>query len=114
MLIDPESARVLRIINLEYNPDSLSRSLQVQTSSSSGEGGNRSEPMCLKGPAVESIKLEHPDKNANAVAFGIAPQHAALESLVHPSSAELLPAEAPLVLFIWSKCRVVPVREEPG
>jgi hypothetical protein len=56
--------------------------------------------------------------------WGIAPQLAALEALVNPSVAELLavaaqtangtlevlPPEAPLVLFIWSRSRVVPVR----
>ena len=30
VLIDPETAKVLRIIALQYNPDSLSRTLQVQ------------------------------------------------------------------------------------
>ena len=56
--------------------------------------------------------------------LGIAPQFAALEMLVNPSSAELLavdadarggtleiiPPEAPLVLFVWSRNRVAPVR----
>lgn len=69
-------------------------------------------------------KLEFPDNNANAVAFGIAPQLATLEALVHPSveelmgvaaqsangTLEILPPEAPLVLFIWSRSQVVPVR----
>lgn len=72
--------------------------------------------------------LEHPDQNANAVAFGIAPQLAALECLAKLSSTqqhglnalsqtgslEILPAEAPPVLFNRSRSRVVPVREEPG
>ncbi len=100
-----------------------------------GDGGaERAQPFRLKGPAIESIKLdaeidatdslEHPEQNANTVAFGIAPQLAVLESLVNPSTAELLalnalsqsgtleilPPEAPLVLFIWSASRVVPVR----
>ncbi len=58
------------------------------------------------------------------MAFGIAPQLAALEALVNPSvdellaldaltatgTLEILPPEAPLVLFVWSKSRVVPVR----
>jgi hypothetical protein len=43
VLIDAESARVLRIISLQYNPDSLSRSFQVQ--GAGGDGGNRSEAM---------------------------------------------------------------------
>lgn len=132
VLIDPESARVLRIISLQYNPDSLSRSLQVQ--SAGGEAANRSEPMRFKGPAVETIKLdaeidaadqlEVPDQHRAVVEYGIQPQLAVLESLAHPTSAQLLrvdaeassgtleiaPMEAPLMLFVWSKSRVVPVR----
>jgi hypothetical protein len=122
-----------RSIALQYTPDTLTRSYQVQGVGGDG-GGERAQPFRLKGPAVESIKLEaeidatdqleFPDSNANAVAFGIAPQLAALEALVNPSvdellglaaqsangTLEVLPPEAPLVLFIWSKSRVVPVR----
>ena len=132
VLIDPESARVLRIIALQYNPESLSRSLQIQ--SAGGEGGNRSEPMRFKGPAVETIKLEadidaadqleFPDQNRTVVEHGVQPQLAALELLAHPSSAQLFevdrqlgsgtleiaPMEAPLILFVWGKDRIVPVR----
>lgn len=36
-LIDPESAKVQRIIALQYNPEKLTRSLQVSTAG--GEGG---------------------------------------------------------------------------
>jgi hypothetical protein len=132
VLVDPESARVLRIIALQYNPESLSRSLQIQ--SAGGEGGNRSEPMRFKGPAVETIKLEadidaadqleFPDQNRRVVEHGIQPQLAALELLAHPSSAQLFevdrqlgsgtleiaPMEAPLILFVWGRSRIVPVR----
>jgi hypothetical protein len=132
VLIDAGTARVQRIISLQYNPDSLTRSLQVQTAG--GEAGNRSESMRFKGPAVETIKLEaeidaadqleFPDQNRATVEFGIQPQLALLEILAHPSSAQLLkmdaesssgtleisPMEAPLMLFVWSKSRVVPVR----
>ena len=36
VLIDPETAKVLRVIALQYNPDSLTRTLQIQ---GAGEGG---------------------------------------------------------------------------
>jgi hypothetical protein len=132
-ILDAASGALRRTIALQYNPDSLSRSYQVQGAGGDG-GGARAQPFRLKGPAVESIKLdaeidatdalEQPDQNANAVAFGIAPQLAALEGLVNPGTAqllalnalsqsgtlEILPPEAPLVLFIWSASRVVPVR----
>jgi hypothetical protein len=131
--VDPETSRVLRVIALQYNPDTLTRTLQVQASSGEG-GGDRSQALRLKGAAVETIKLEaeidatdqlqFPEQNANAVAFGVAPQLATLEALVNPSVAELLAhdalaasgtleivaPEAPLVLFVWSAQRVVPVR----
>lgn len=132
VLIDPESAKVLRIIALQYNPESLSRSLQVQAAG--GEGGNRAEPLRFKGPAVETLKLEadidaadqleFPDQNRAVVEHGIQPQLAALELLAHPSSAQLFevdrqlasgtleiaPMEAPLALFVWGRSRILPVR----
>src|SRR5262245_6209342 len=102
VLIDAESARVLRIISLQYNPDSLSRTLQIQAAG--GEGGQRSEALRIKGPAVETIKLaaeidaadqlEYPDRNRAAVEHGIQPQLAVLEALAHPTSAQLLHLDA--------------------
>lgn len=131
VVVDAGSGAIRRVIALQYNPDSLSRSLQVQ---GIGDGGERSEALRLKGPAVETIKLEaeidaadqleFPEQNANTVAFGIAPQLAVLEGLINPPSADLLfgnllaaigtieiaPSEAPLTLFVWSAQRIVPVR----
>jgi hypothetical protein len=132
VLIEPDSARVLGIVSLQYNPESLTRTLQTQ--SAGGEGGQRSEPLRFKGAAVETIKLdaeidaadqlEFPDQHRAAVEHGIQPQLAVLEALAHPSSAqlaevdrqaangtlEIAPMEAPLTLFVWSKTRIVPVR----
>jgi hypothetical protein len=133
VVLDAASGAVQRTIALQYNPDTLTRTYQVQ-GAGGDSGGERAQPFRLKGPAIESItleaeidatdSLEHPDQNANTVAFGIAPQLAALESLVNPSTRELLALnalaqsgtleilspEGPLVLFIWSASRVVPVR----
>lgn len=133
VVLDPSGAQVRRTIALQYNPDTLSRSYQVQ--GAGGEGGSeRAQPFRLKGPAIETIKLEaeidatdqlqFPDQNADAVANGIAPQLAALEALVNPSSAallaldalaasgtlEIVPPDAPLVVFVWSRNRIQPVR----
>jgi hypothetical protein len=131
VLIDPNTSAVLRTITLQYNPDTLSRSLQIKALA---EGGDRSDAMRLTGPPVETIKLEveidatdqleFPDQNSNATEFGIQPELAALETLVYPTSAqiqsnnslanrgtlEIIPMETPLTLFIWSKSRVLPVR----
>ncbi len=133
VVLAPGGATVRRVIAMQINPDSLQRSYQVQGAGGDG-GAERAMPFRLKGPAIESIKLdaeidatdslEFPQQNPTAVQSGIAPQLAALEALVHPSSEELLaldaqaaagtleiiPPEAPLVLFVWSRNRVAPVR----
>jgi hypothetical protein len=131
VLIDAETSAVQRIIALQYNPDTLSRTLAPQTVK---ESGDRSEAMRLTGPPVETIKLdaeidatdqlEFPDQNSSAVEFGIQPELAALETIVYPASSqllsnnamarsgmlEILPMMSALPLFIWSKSRIVPVR----
>src|SRR6476619_5204028 len=94
VLLDPERGNVLRIIVLQYNPDTLTRSLQTQ--GMSGESGDRLEALRLKGPPVETIKLdaeidatdqlEHPDGNQTTVQLGLHPQLAALETIVYPDS----------------------------
>ena len=88
VLIDPTSAAIKRMIVLQYNPDSLTRTLQVQALA---ESGDRSQALRIKGPPVETIKLdaeidatdqlEFPDQNQTTVEFGILPQLAALETI---------------------------------
>ncbi|KXU84617.1 hypothetical protein CR51_41450 [Caballeronia megalochromosomata] len=131
VLVDPLSGAVSRVISMQYNPDSVTRTLQIQ---GIGESGDRSEALRLKGPAIETFRLdaeldatdqlEFPDKNPDAVELGLHPQIAALESVLNPSSVDLVnqntlaqagtleiaPSEAPLTLFVWSAQRVVPVR----
>jgi hypothetical protein len=131
VLIDPQTSAVLRVIALQYNPDTLSRTLQIQAV---GESGDRLEALRLKGPPNESIKLEaeidatdqleFPDQNRTTAELGIFPQLAALETIVYPTSAqlqsnnslqqtgsiEISAVEAPLTLFVWSKTRTLPVR----
>jgi hypothetical protein len=132
VLIDAASSAVLRVIALQYNPDSLTRSLQVQAVSA--DGGDRSEVLRLKGPPVETLKLEaeidatdqleFPEQNGSVTESGIFAQLAALETMVYPSSGqlrandllaqigtlEIVPMETPLALFVWSKSRILPVR----
>jgi hypothetical protein len=132
VLLDPENAKLLRVIVLQYNPDSLQRTLQVQATT--GEAADRSEALRLKGPPIETLKLEAeldatdqlelPQNNPTTVQLGIFPQLAVLESMVYPTrsmlqaahglnaggSVEITPMEAPLTLFVWSAQRVLPVR----
>lgn len=129
VLIDPATAAVVRVISLQYNPETLSRSLQIK---GVGEGGDRSEALRLKGPPVETYTLEAAIDATDQLELGEArvretglhAQLAALETLVYPTSGQLLqndalarlgtleiaPMETPLALFVWSKSRVVPVR----
>lgn len=58
VLLNPETAVVRRIISLRYNPDTLTRSLQIQGVNAEGGGTDRSEILRLKGPPVETIKLD--------------------------------------------------------
>ena len=132
VLLDPDTGVVLRVIALQYNPETLTRSLQVR--GAAGESGDRLEALRLTGPPVETIKLEveidatdqleFPDQNATTTEVGIHPQLAALETIIYPDSAqlqinnglagsgtlEIAPVQAPLTLFVWSRNRVLPVR----
>jgi len=133
VLLDPDSFTLLPngVIALQYNPDSLTRTMKVKGVS---EGGDRSEALRLTGPPTETFKLdaeidatdqlEFPDQNAATVQHGIFPQLSALETLVYPTSAalqnnfnlsqqgvlEIMPVMAPMSLFVWSASRIVPVR----
>lgn len=130
VLTDADTGALQRIIGLQYNPDTLTRSFQIK--GTGAEGGDRSEALRLKGPAVESIKLEAEldatDRLAAAdgptVRLGLQRELATLELLVHPTSRqlsanaalamrgelEIVPARTPLTLFVWGPNRVVPVR----
>ena len=57
VVLDVATGAVKRTIALQYNPDTLTRSYQVQGVGGEG-GGERAQPFRFKGPAVESIKLE--------------------------------------------------------
>jgi hypothetical protein len=130
VLLDPDTAQPVQIIVLQYNPDTLTRTLQIQ--GIGPEAGDRQEALRLKAPPVETIKLDAEidatDQmevgDSTTAQFGIYPQLAALETMIYPTSRQLLdndsqsqmgtleiaPAEAPLALFVWSQVRVLPVR----
>ena len=131
VLIDPDNSNVRRVIAFQYNPETLTRRLQIQAGE---QAGDRSEALRISGPPVETInldaeidatdQLEFPATNPAAAQLGIFPQLAALELIVYPPSdqlqnnrsqsesgqIEVAPIESPLILFVWSRNRVVPVR----
>ncbi|HEY7181487.1 MAG TPA: hypothetical protein VIC84_08705 [Blastocatellia bacterium] len=127
--IDPFNP-LASVIVFQYNPEKLTRTLQVQ---SAGDGGGGfSEAQRLKGAPVEMIKvdveIDATDQletaEENATNLGIYPQLSALEMLAYPKSAlvitntvllalgtiEIVPPTGPLVLFVWGLKRVLPVR----
>ncbi|HYU31537.1 MAG TPA: hypothetical protein VEW48_05200 [Thermoanaerobaculia bacterium] len=119
---------VASVIVFQYNPESLTRSIDPQIGS---DGGSRSEVLRLKGAPKETIsaeiaidatdQLEKADPKATRI--GIYPQLSALEMLVYPKSSlviantlltlagtiEIIPPQAPLTLFAWGPARIVPV-----
>jgi hypothetical protein len=117
------------VIVLQYNPDTLTRTLQPQIA---GDNAARGDVMRLKGAPVETIKLDAEidatdqlERAAEtAVRLGIHPQLASLEMLIYPSSGtviantsllasgtiEIIPVPAPMTLFVYGAKRVLPVR----
>lgn len=135
VLVDPELGTPQRIIVLQFNPDTLERSLSPQSAGGSGDSGgggsgngDRNEALRLKGPAQETWKftaeIDATDQFEIAAPDGIHPQLAVLEMLVQPTSTqlreasrqsqkgtiEISPIEMPLTLFTWGSKRVMPVR----
>ena len=130
VLIDPGAGSVLRIIALQYNPDTLTRSFQIR--GVGPDSGDHLEALRLKGPPVETIKVEAEidatdqleGNDALAMDAGLHPVIAALETIIYPTSVllaanhreaqsgslEIAPEMAPLPLFVFGPKRIVPVR----
>jgi len=118
------------VIVFQYNPGTLSRSLQAR--GAEGGGGRNRGPLRLKGAPVETVTVEIAidaadqleKEDAQTLEKGIHPQLAALEVLVYPPSErvianlgllaagfiEIVPPEAPFTLFVYGPGRVVPVK----
>lgn len=116
------------VIIFQYNPARMTRTLGTKNT---GEGATL-EVTRVSGAPEETIQLDIEidatdqleKAEATAVSMGIYPQLSALEMLLYPGSTsvitntilmaagimEIVPPEAPLVLFIWGGKRVVPVR----
>jgi hypothetical protein len=130
VLVDPATGNVMRIIALQYNPDTMTRTLQIR--GVGADSGDHLEALRLKGPPTETIKVEAEldatddleSNDSQTRDAGLHPQLAALETIVYPTSSHLLathsdaqtgsieiaPQEAPLPLFVFGPKRIVPVR----
>jgi hypothetical protein len=132
VLVDPQTGAVLRVIPLQYNPDTLTRSFQVKGVGT--EGGDRIEALRLKGPPAETIKveaeidatdeLEAAEKNSDITKMGLHAILATFELLIYPASTalqdnnaeassgslEIVAAQSPLTVFVFGPKRIAPVR----
>ncbi len=117
------------VVVFQYNPNTMTRRLEARAA---GEGGDAGEALRLSGPPKEtitiSIEIDAADQleeaNPMATQMGIYPSLSALEMMLYPKSVaviantilslvgsiEIIPTEAPFVLFAWGAKRVLPVR----
>lgn len=120
---------VTSAVVFQYNPETVTRTLQAQ---GSGDSGARAEAMRLRGAPIETMKMDVEidavDQlaagDANATSMGIYPQLSALEMLVYPKTVlvvantvlmaagtlEVLPPIGPFTVLVWGLKRIVPVR----
>lgn len=129
VLMNRETEAIERAIVMQYNPDTLSRSLAAR---SAGDDSDPLEAHRLSGPPVETINLEavldatdRLDEGDETVSdLGVSADIAALETVIYPASGqltaqdelarrgsiEILPVATPLTLFVWGARRILPVR----
>ncbi|MEQ9364291.1 MAG: hypothetical protein RIF32_08620 [Leptospirales bacterium] len=129
--IEPRSPNS-NLIPFQYNPDTLSRTLEATGTGGGGAKGGKTEPFRLAGAPKETIKvnveIDATDQleasDFRATSMGVHPMLSALELLLYPSSAsvvtntllaavgtiELVPPDPPMTLFVWGLRRVLPVR----
>ena len=127
VLIDPATAAVLRVIALQYTRR-RSRTLRSRPSATTATGPG----VAVKAPPLEtSLDAERRHRPARAARpephlrdLRDPAAAGALETIVYPPSArlqannalaragtlEIAPVESPLILFVWSRFRIVPVR----
>jgi len=117
------------VVVFQYNPETLTRSLQPR--SAEGQGG-RGDAFRTDGPPEETItltmELDAADQleraDAMAVGLGLHPALAALEGLLYPPLPLVIANQAlalaggafiagepvPIALLVWGPSRVLPVR----
>lgn len=119
------------VIPFQYNPHTLTRTLQPRMSRSQGQSA-KSEVARIEGPPRESFSLDIALDAADALerddaiarTMGVHPQLAALEMLIYPKSLqviintvlmaagtiEVIPPMAAMTVLIWGRRRVLPVK----
>jgi hypothetical protein len=126
-----------RLIVFQFNPDTMRRTLAHRAPPPPNQGASgaaREDVLRVAGPPLETInltvdmhasdQLEEPEQNGDVAEHGLHPALATLELLMYPPTldaqtmqeqaargqVQVSPADLPLVLFVWGKSRVVPVK----
>jgi hypothetical protein len=132
VFLDPDHGRVLRVVPFQYNPDSITRTLQPR--GIGADAGDRLEALRLQGPPRETFRIDAEFDATDQVAAAGAPAPpagsglfgmlSALEAAVAPTAAqltqqndlavqgilEIAPVQAPLPVLVLGAHRVLPVR----
>jgi hypothetical protein len=125
------------LIVFQFNPESMRRTLAHRAAPvppDAKTGAAKEDVLRVAGPPLETInmtvemhaadQLEEPDENSAVAQNGLHPALATLELLMYPPTlsaqkieeqaargeVQVSPADLPLVLLIWGKSRVVPVK----
>jgi hypothetical protein len=125
------------VILFQFNPESMKRTLAHRAATTPNQGNSgaaKEDVLRVTGPPLETISLTvdlnaadqlgEPDQNRIVAEHGLHPALATLELLMYPPTLEtqkmqeqaesgqvqVTPPDHPLVLFIWGKSRVVPVK----
>lgn len=125
------------LILFQFNPESMKRTLAHRAAPAPAQGATgaaKEDVLRVAGPPLETInmtvdmhasdQLDEPDANAAVAQHGLHPALATLELLMYPPTlnaqkiaqqaasgkVQVSPADLPLVLLIWGKSRVVPVK----
>lgn len=130
VLLDPKTFEILTVLSLQYNPDSVTRSLQAR-GSANDLGTDRQR---VSGTATQTVnfdaEFDATDQLSVAQPTGVEVESglhawlAVLEGLLNPSIdsvvdndrladngvLEVLGTSTPALVLVWSRHRVMPVR----
>jgi len=125
------------VILFQFNPETMRRTLAhraLPAPATASPGTSKEDVLRVAGPPVETInrtvdmhaadQLAEPDQNAAVAEDGLHPALATLELLMYPPTVDtaaneqkaadgqvqINPSHLPLVLLVWGKSRVVPVK----
>jgi len=134
---DTPGSQPSTLIVFQFNPETMKRTLAHRAAPAPNQGSSgaaKEDVLRVAGPPLETInltvdmhaadQLAEPDENDAVAQHGLHPALATLELLMYPPTldaasileqaesgrVQVSPPDLPLVLLIWGKSRVVPVK----